>query len=110
MRIQEAPLPPEIRAAIPELLMQITEYLELEEGGFSPREVKYSCYLTVDDSVGFVVFDYTTDDGSPFVFFQYSLDRGVNDSGSIGCWPRTEGETLAWSIAEYLQMNPLGDE
>jgi hypothetical protein len=117
MKIQEAPLPPDIEAAIPELLPEVTEYLELEDAGFNPRELRYSSYFTVDDSVGFVVFDYTedespyaSDEGPPFAFVQYSLARGVKDSACIGNWPRTEGQALSWSIAEYFQMNPINDE
>ena len=111
MKIERASVPAEIKAAIPELLPEITEYLELEDAGFSPREVRYSCYFTVDDSVGFVVFDYVADDHyRPFAFVQYSLSAGLKDSACIGCWPRTEGETLAWSIAEYFKMNPIRND
>ena len=108
MKIEEAPLPADVKAAIPGLLPQITEYLELEDAGFNPRNIKYSSYLTVDDSVGFVVFDYIADDHyAPFAFVQYSLASGLEDSACIGCWPRTEGETLGWSIGEYFKMNPI---
>ncbi len=108
MKIEQAPLPADVKAAIPTLLSEITEYLELEDAGFNPRDVKYGFYFTVDDSVGFLVFDYTADDHYlPFAFVQYSLNSGLEDSACIGCWPRTEGETLAWSIAEYFTMNPI---
>jgi len=111
MNIQEAPVPPEIETAIPELVPEVMDYLELEDAGFNPGDVKYSTYFTVDDSVGFVVFDYAADDHHrPFAFVQYSLRAGLADSACIGCWPRTEGETLAWSIAEYFEMNPIRDE
>jgi hypothetical protein len=110
MKIEEAPLPADIKAAIPDLLQEVAEYLELEDAGFSPRGLSYSSYFTVDDSVGFVVFDYTSDEGSPFAFVQYSLGTGWQDSACIGCWPRTEGETLTWSIAEYFKMNPIRDD
>ena len=93
MEIQETPLPPEIEAAILELA-QIAEYLELEEGGFSPKEIKYRSYLTVHDSIAFVVFDYITEEGLHLAFLQYSPARGVEESGCIGCWPRTQGETI----------------
>ena len=109
MEIQETPLPPEIEAAILELA-QIAEYLELEEGGFSPKEIKYRSYLTVHDSIAFVVFDYITEEGLHLAFLQYSPARGVEESGCIGCWPRTQGETIVWSIAEYLEMNPIRHE
>lgn len=111
MKIEEAPLPADVNAAIPGLLPEITEYLELEDAGFNPRDVRYSSYFTVDDSVGFVVFDYTADEHhSPFAFVQYSLNVGLEDSACIGCWPRAAGETLAWSIAEYFQMNPINND
>jgi hypothetical protein len=111
MKIAPAPLPVDVKAAIPSLLAKITEYLDLEDAGFSPRDVKYSTYFTVDDSVGFVVFDYTADDHClPFAFVQYSLSSGLGDSACIGGWPRTEGETLAWPIAEYFTMNPIRDD
>jgi len=109
MNIQESPLPPHMAAALPDWLPRIKEYLELEEAGFNPRDVRYGSFFRIDDSIGFVVFDYTADDGSPFAFIQYSLARGLDDS-CIGCWPRTEGETLAWSIGEYFTMNPPGGE
>jgi hypothetical protein len=111
MKINESPLPPEIEAAIPELLPEVREYLDLEEAGFNPRDVNYSAYFTVEDSVGFVVFDYAADDNDrPFAFIQYSLAAGLADSACIGCWPRTEGETLVWSIEEYFKMNPIRNE
>lgn len=111
MRIEEAPLPADVKAAVPGLLLQLTEYLEREDGGFNPRDVRYAFYFMVDDSVGFVVFDYTADDHySPFAFVQYSLASGLEDSACIGCWTRTEGETLGWSIAEYFKMNPIRDD
>jgi hypothetical protein len=111
MKIEEAPLPADIEAAIPDLIPDITEYLELEDAGFNPRDVRYGAYFTVDGSVGFVVFDYTADDHySPFAFVQYSLGAGLQNSACIGCWPRTKGETLAWSISDYIKMNPIRDE
>ncbi len=111
MKIEEAPLPPDVKAAIPSLLPEITEYLELEDAGFNPRDVRYGSFFTVDDSVGFVVFDYSADDHYlPFAFVQYSLVSGLEHSACIGCWPRTEGETLGWSIAEYFKMNPICDD
>ena len=60
MKIQEARLPREVEAAVPIWLPEITEYLDLEEAGFSPRDTKYSSYFIVDDRVGFVVFDINT--------------------------------------------------
>ena len=102
MKIQEAPLPAAYKEALPDFLTQVTEYLELEEGGFTLKDIRYSSFYTVDDSVGFVIFDYSTDDSPSFAFVQ-----GSESSTCIGCWPRTEGETLAWSIAEYLEMNPI---
>ena len=111
MKIEPAPLPADVKAAIPSLLPELTEYLELEDAGFNPRAIKYASYFTVDDSVGFVVFNYTADDHYlPFAFVQYPLSSGLGDSACIGCWPRTEGATLAWSIAEYFTMNPLRDD
>jgi hypothetical protein len=111
MKIQEAPLPAEIEKAIPQLLPEVVEYLKLEDAGFNPRDVAYSACFTVDDSVGFVVFDYAADDHyRPFAFVQYSLRVGLADSACMGCWPRTEGETLVWSIAEYFEMHPIRDE
>lgn len=109
MKIQEAKLPREIKDAIPDLLLQVAEYLDLEEGT-SPKDLRYSSFLTLDNSTGFVIFDYTAEEGSSFAFFQFSLARGAEHPGCIGCWPRTDGQTLTWSIAEYLQMNPIGDE
>lgn len=111
MKINETPLPPEIEEVILELQPEVKEYLELEDAGFNPRDLKYSFYFTVDDSVGFVVFDYAADDHRrPFAFIQYSLSAGLEDSACIGCWPRTEGETLVWSIEEYFKMNPIRNE
>ncbi len=111
MKIEEASVPPEIEAAIPKLLPEVREYLELEDAGFNPRDVNYSSFFTVDDSVGFVVFDYAADDHyRPFAFVQYSLKAGLEDSACIGCWPGTEGERLVWSISEYFKMNPIRDE
>ena len=111
MKIEEIPLPLEIEMAIPQLLPMVREYLELEDAGFNPRDLKYFAYFTVDDSVGFVVFDYTADEHhQPFAFVQYSLRAGLADSASIGCWSREKGETLVWSISEYFEMNPIRDE
>jgi hypothetical protein len=107
MKIQEAPLPPELKECLPNLLTQVTEYLELEEAGFSVKDIRFNSFYTVDDSAAFVIFDYTSDDGPSFAFVQYD---GSESSPCIGCWPRTEGETLAWSIAEYLEMNPIDNE
>jgi hypothetical protein len=116
MKIQEAAIPPDIEAVLPEILPEVVEYLELEDAGFNPRDVRYSTYFTVNDSVGFVVFDYTADEspdepdkGPPFAFLQYSVARGVN-SGCIGNWARTEGRTLSWSIAKYFEMNPIDEQ
>lgn len=93
------------------MVQEVREYLELEDAGFDPRDVNYSAYFTVDDAVGFVVFEYSADEHyQPFAFVQYSLSAGLSDSACIGCWPRTEGETLVWSIAEYFEMNPIRDE
>jgi hypothetical protein len=111
MKIVEAPIPADVEADIPGLLPEITEYLELEDAGFKPRDARYSSYFTVNDSIGFVVFDYTADEHYlPFAFVHYSLICGPEDSGCIGCWSRTEGETLGWSIAEYFKMNPIRDD
>jgi hypothetical protein len=111
MKINETPLPPEIETAVLELQPEVRDYLELEDAGFNPRDLKYSSYFTVDDLVGFVVFDYVADDHHrPFAFIKYSLSAGVEDSACVGCWPRTEGETLVWSIEEYFKMNPIRDE
>jgi hypothetical protein len=111
MNLKEAPLPPEIGAAIPQLLAEVREYLELEDAGFNPRDVRYSCYFVVDSSVGFVVFDYAAEDHYvPFAFVQYTLAAGLEESACIGCWPRTDGETLVWSIEEYFKVNPIRDE
>ena len=116
MKIQETPLPPEINAALPKWLSEITEYLELEDAGFNLGDVKYRSYFVVDDSVGFLVFDYSaeespcsTSEGPPFAFLEYSLARGLDDSACIGCWCQTKGETLVWSISEYFRMNPIRD-
>ena len=110
MKIEEAPLPAEIKAMMPDVLREIMEYLELEESGFKLGDVTYGSYLIVDDSTGFVIFDYTSDDVLSFAFLQHSLARGVLESGCIGCRSRSEGETLAWSIAAYIEMNPIRDE
>lgn len=117
MNIQRATLPSEIEAAIPKWLPEITEYLELEEAGFGPRDVKYSSYFVVDGRIGFAVFDYAVDaspyardEGPHFAFLQYSLPRGLNESACIGCWGRASGQTLSSAIAEYFQMNPIRDE
>jgi hypothetical protein len=66
------------------MLPEVIDHLELEDAGFNTRDVRYSSYFTVDDSVGFVVFDYTYDEspygrgeGPPFAFVQNSLVRGV---------------------------------
>lgn len=117
MTIQQAQIPPGIKGAIPKWLPAITEYLELEDAGFNPKDAKYNSYFIVEDSVGFLVFDYTADhspyardEGPPFAFLQYSLARGLEDSACIGCWRRTKGQTLVWSISEYFRMNPIPDE
>jgi hypothetical protein len=108
MQIYEMPLPIKIEVAIPGLLQAIRKYLELEDAGFNPRDLNYSSYFTVDDFVGFVVFDYAADDHyTPFAFVQYSLSAELDNSACIGGWVRTEGETLVWSIEEYFKMNPI---
>src|ERR1039457_3846122 len=61
MKIQRAPLTAALKEALPDFLTRVTEYLELEEGGFTVKDIRYTSFYTVDDSVGFVIFDYTTD-------------------------------------------------
>ena len=47
MKIQEAPLPPELKECLPDFLTQVSEYLELEEGGFSVKDIRFSSFYTV---------------------------------------------------------------
>ncbi len=107
MKIQEAPLPAELKEALSVYLKEVKEYLELEEPGFSADTVKYASFLTADDSVGFVIFDYVADDRLSFAFVQLPLASGSVTRPRIGCWPREEGKTLEWSIGQYLEMNPI---
>jgi hypothetical protein len=109
MNVQEVAPPPGIEGAIARLLPKIREYLELEEAGFNPADLKYTSYFVAEGAEGFMVFEYTSDDGPAFAFFQYSLAPGRQRPGCIGCWSRTEGQTIAWSLTEYLRMNPTGD-
>jgi hypothetical protein len=110
MNIQEIELPPESVASFNDLIPQINEYLDLEEADSVDRNVRYETYFTIEDSVGIAVFDYVSDDSPSFAFIQHSLSVNSEEPVEIGCWPRTAGKTLAWSIAEYLAMNPISDE
>jgi hypothetical protein len=106
MNVQEVAPPSGIEKALAKVLPQVREYLELEEAGFNPADLKYTFYFVADGSEAFMVFEYITDDGPAFAFFQYCLAPSRQRPSCIGCWPRTEGQTIAWSLAEYLQMNP----
>lgn len=106
MKIVEAPLPAELEQSIPDLLVEIGEYLDLEEGGFEVHGLAFDAYFIVDGDLGFMVFTYTSDGSPSFAFLEYSLAGDIEDSACVGCWPRTEGETLVWSIAEYFGRNP----
>ena len=108
MKVEAVAPPPGIEKAVAKVLPQVREYLELEEG-FNPTDLKYTSYFVAEGAEAFMVFEYGAEDGPAFAFFQYCLTPGRQRPGCIGCWPRTEGQTIAWSLAEYLRMNPPDD-
>ena len=104
-------MPREIESELPELIPQIIDYLELEENeSFSPDDLTLNGYYVADDACSFVVFEYSADDEPLFAFVQYALRGGRRfDGGCIGCWQRTENESLESSLAEFLEYNPLNN-
>lgn len=110
MGIKQSPVPLGINSALPAIRSQLVEYLNLEENAlFGSEDIEFKTYLTVDDRVGFVIFEYMVEEGPGLAFLQYS----VSDNWSDGCtvsWPRTSDQTIEWSILEYLEYNPLDED
>jgi hypothetical protein len=98
---------PALWASLPSLLPQIVEYLGLEENqNFYSDELSLIGYFTAEATAGFLVFEYSSEEGRAIAFVQHALGERIDD-GCIGCWPRTEGRTIEWSLGEYLDYNPL---
>lgn len=108
--IKQSPIPPEINAALPTIRSELIEYLNLEENeSFGTEDIEFKTYVTIDDRVGFVIFEYVAEEGPGLAFLQCSISGKRND-GCIVSWPRTSDQTIEWSILEYLEYNPLDED
>jgi hypothetical protein len=93
--------------ALPAIRSEVIDYLNLEENEtFGGNDLEYKTHLTIDDRVGFVIFQYMAEEGPGLAFLQYLLSSKWNDGCAVS-WPRTPDQTIEWSILEYLEYNPL---
>ncbi len=109
MTIREIPVPSEIQAQLPDLLLQMIEYLELEESvAPAQEELRLAKHYQITPNTSMIVFEYPspTEPEPGLAIFTYPLaDDGP--PACIACWPRTSGQTIDWSVEEFLRYNPV---
>jgi len=109
MTTKETPLPSELHAQLLDLLPQIMEYLEVEEPEApAEEELKLVKHYEVTPTTSMVVFEYPsqTEPEPGLAVFTYP-HKDAGPPACIACWARTPGQTIEWSVEEFLRYNPV---
>jgi hypothetical protein len=107
MVISKQRMPDYVEAALPELVADIIEYLELEESSeFTENGLALAGYYSANPTVAFLVYEYLCDDERCIGAIQLNPASKSFHDAAVFSWGFEGTETIEEALAHFLTINP----
>ena len=105
MEVSKQPMPAYVEAALPQLVADLIEYLDLEENGeFAVDDLTLAGYFAAGTRTAFVVYEFNSD--GEFGAIQLNPRTRSFEDACVFSWGRDDSQSFEESLTEFLEMNP----